>query len=113
MVRKLKNNRGETVIEVLASVLIAALSVALLFGAVSASARIDMSARKMDGEYYGALSAAEAQESPMPEKPGGTADVKYWENGVEKSLPPLAVVFYGGRGAVSYALPPEGGGGGP
>lgn len=110
MRRKLRDSRGETLVEVMASVVIASLSVALLFGAVAVSARIDRSAQRMDGEYYGALSAAEAQESPMPGEPGGTVAVTYREGGVEKALPPLAVAFYGGEGAVSYAAPPGGGG---
>lgn len=108
MRRKLRGSRGETLVEVMASIVIGSLSVALLFGAIMASARIDESARKMDGTYYKALSDAEAQASPMPEAPG-TVRLNYTADGVEKL--PLPVVLYGGEDAVSYAL--SAGGGGP
>lgn len=104
MRRKLRGSRGETLVEVMASIVIGSLSVALLFGAIMASARIDESARKMDGTYYKALSAAEAQTVPMPED----AELKYTADGVE--MPPLPVALYGGKDAASYALPSGGGG---
>lgn len=107
MKRKLRGSRGETLVEVMASIVIGTLSVALLFGAIMASARIDESARRVDGTYYEALSGAEAQAAPMPEDPG-TARLKYTADGVE--MMPLAVTLYGGTGAVSYALPAGGGG---
>ena len=50
MSEKLRNSRGETLVEVLASVLICALSVMLLFGAVMASGRIDLQAQAADAE---------------------------------------------------------------
>lgn len=109
MRQKLRDDRGETLVEVMASVVVAALSVVLLFGAVTASVQAGKSARRMDEEYYAALSAAEAQTVPMQEEPSGTVLVKYRQNGVETSLF-VTVDFYGGRGAVSYALPPGGSG---
>lgn len=105
MRRKLRGSRGETLVEVMASIVIGSLSVALLFGAIMASVRIDESARKMDGTYYKALSGAEAQTVPMPED----AKLKYTADGVE--MPPLPVALYGGKDAASYAL--SAGGGGP
>ena len=107
MRRKLRGSRGETLVEVMASIVIGSLSVALLFGAIMASARIDESARRMDGTYYTALSDAEAQTAPMPEAPG-TAELRYTADGVE--MPPLPVALYGGKDAASYALPSGGGG---
>lgn len=108
MKRKLRGSRGETLVEVMASIVIGTLSVTLLFGAIMASARIDQSAQEMDGAYYQALSAAEAQTEPMPEDPG-TVKLKCAADGVEMML--LPVTLYGGSGAVSYAL--SAGGGGP
>ena len=105
--QKLRDGGGETLVEVMASIVIGTLSVALLFGAIMASARIDESARKMDGTYYQALSDAEAQAAPMPGDPG-TAKLNYAADGVE--MPPLPVTLYGGSGAVSYALSVGGGG---
>ena len=60
MKRKLRGSRGETLVEVMASIVIGTLSVALLFGAIMASAQIGKSAQETDGAYYQALSAAEA-----------------------------------------------------
>lgn len=57
--KKLRNNRGETLVEVLASILIASLSVALLFSCVAASSNMDRRAKELDADHYKYLSAAE------------------------------------------------------
>ena len=92
MRKKLRDNRGETLVEVLASILIAALSV---FSSIRASANIDRSARASDETYYEALSQAE----------GRTGDSEPLEitvkNGGVQTV--LSVVRYGGKGAYSYA----------
>lgn len=70
MSEKLRNSRGETLVEVLASVLICALSVMLLLGAVSASTSIGLQAQAADEDYYTALSKAERQSKV----PGGSLE---------------------------------------
>ena len=45
--KKLHNSQGETLVEVLSSILIASLSVALLFGCVMASAGMDREAQDL------------------------------------------------------------------
>lgn len=72
MREKLRGSRGETLVEVLASVLICSLSILLLFGAVMASGNLDLQAQEMDAEYYAALSAAEQQANP-PQDPAGVS----------------------------------------
>ena len=62
--KKLHGSRGETLIEVLASILIASLSVALMFGCVMVSTRMDERARDVDIQHYEGLSAADAQPAP-------------------------------------------------
>ena len=57
--RKRKDSRGETLVELLASILIAALSVALLFTCCMTAAAMGRDTREADGRYYEALSAAE------------------------------------------------------
>ena len=109
MREKVRDSRGETLVEVLASIIIGTLSVTLLYGAVMASARIGEGARRMDGSYYAALSAAETQSSPMADSPPNVR-LRYTADGVEQ-LPPLAIALYGGKDAASYAL--LSGGGGP
>lgn len=102
MKRKLNNARGETVVEVLASVLIAALSVALLFGAVMASGSMDLGAQKTDEAFYAGLSNAQEQTGApaaskkvtISDEDPGTLDVD------------MTVNFYGGGGVLSYAPAP-------
>ena len=61
MREKLQSARGETLVEVLAAILICALSVALLFSAVMASARMDRMAQEAGIRYYQDLTRAERQ----------------------------------------------------
>lgn len=68
MERKLHDNRGETLVEMLASILIAALSVAVLFTCCLASVEMGRESRAADEKYYEALSEAERREK-LPEKP--------------------------------------------
>nr|WP_325204151.1 hypothetical protein [uncultured Oscillibacter sp.] len=119
MREKLNSSRGETLVEVLASVLICALSVTLLFGAVMASGRIDLQAQAADAEYYEALSKAERQDAAdkAPAEPALSVEVA--NAGASGANPPVQTVscgFYGTERLLSYALtPPSGGGtgGGP
>jgi len=122
MMKKWKDSRGETLVEVLAAILIASLSVTLVFGAIMASATMDRQAQDVDGKYYDALSKAERQ-GPGDEftNPSGTEfQVKVAKKvdvgaAPEVTLGKGKVTFYGGEGAVSYALNPPaplpGGGG--
>lgn len=113
MKRKLKNNRGETLIEVLASILIGALAVALLFTAVMASVNMDRTAQKLDYDinkvkFNEALSKAEGQDDATDKAdtsivPAGT---KVTVKNPDVAGPAeIEVNFYGGEGALSYALP--------
>ena len=60
--RKLVSAAGETLVETLAAILVAALSVTLLVGGVAASGAIDRAARASDDDFYAALTAAEGQD---------------------------------------------------
>ena len=59
---KLASAAGETLVETLAAILVAALSVTLLVGGVAASGAIDRAARASDDDFYAALTAAEGQD---------------------------------------------------
>nr|WP_325212806.1 hypothetical protein [uncultured Oscillibacter sp.] len=132
MREKLRDARGETLVEVLASVLICALSITLLFGAVMASGNIDLMAQKADEEYYGALSKAERQDPDNPAEDVSGIAVQVEETtplDPGEAAPPfkpdplrLDCTFYGTKRLFSYAtaeeLPPApdpvpGPGGGP
>ena len=102
MKRKLKNNRGETVVEVLASILIAALSVALLFGAVMASVNMDLSAQKTDQDLYEGLNTAQIQEGTSS---SGTVKISGKNSAGIASSADVSVNFYGSGGVLSYAPP--------
>ena len=101
--KKLHNSRGETLVEVLASILIASLSVALLFGGVMASASVENQARKWDTAYYGALSAAEGR-AEMATPPVGTGfKLKVTTNAPGVLSQEVGIQVYGQKGAWSYA----------
>lgn len=114
MKRKLRDARGETLVEALASILIGALSVALLFSAVMASARMDRGAEQTDAAFHASLRAAEEQAiSADPSIVSGGAKVTVENKDI--FIVPTAepsVNFYGGNGAISYALPADTGEGG-
>lgn len=100
--RRLASDRGETLVEVLAAVLVASLSVALLMGGVNASVALGRQADRSDTEFYQILTRAEARTGP-----GALGRVKVAQGGTEVSIP---VLRYGGEGLYAYALDPGGGG---
>ena len=61
MSKKLKQQKGETLVETLAALLIATLSVMMLTSAITASARINNQYRKADERMAAELQAAESQ----------------------------------------------------
>ena len=98
--KKLRNDRGETLVEVLASILIASLSVTLLFGCVMASSKMDRDAKGQDEKYYAALTAAEEQNSSLPGS--FTAKIKQVVAGGYAPEKDLHINIYGGDGLYSY-----------
>lgn len=124
MREKLKNSRGETLVEVLASVLVCSLSIMLLAGAVSASTSIDLQAQAADAEYYEVLSRAERQskEAVPSSDPGnpdeadiytgtltGTKITMENQDGISVDIVPGAgdgLFFYGRERLLSYAMDP-------
>ena len=104
--KKLKNDRGETLVEVLASVLISALSVTLLFSAVMVSSRIDVNAKAADSGYYANFTNAEIQSGTAINTV--TVEVKRIDpdtDAVLKSVDPdkaPSINIYGDNGVYSY-----------
>lgn len=62
--RKLRDRRGETLVETLCAVLVMALAVALLAAMLSASSRLDRKTDQAAGKLYQSFSGAE---KPTPE----------------------------------------------
>lgn len=100
---KLRSQRGETLVEVLASILIASLSVAMRMGGVVVSANLGRQADTTDEYFYQTLTEAENRQTPVTE-----GRVQLTENGTVMHIP---VQIYGGEGLYSYALVPAGGAG--
>ena len=94
MKRKLKDTRGETLVEMLASILIAALAVALLFTCCMASVQMGGQARAADERYYENLSAAEGRTGLE-----NTGKVNVEGNGGNVAV---EIQLYGGDGMYSY-----------
>lgn len=104
MKKKLKEVRGELLIEVLVAILIGALSVSMLFGAVMVSARMEKTAREKDELFYERLDKAEARDTASALSTGSvTIELKKTDGTVDSSTD-VPVNFYGGEGALSYAL---------
>lgn len=110
---KLRNNRGETLIEVLASVLIGTLSVTLLFGCIAVSSKLDTDAKVLDSAYYAGFAEADAQVTPAPAPGAAAPTVPVGQvtvariNPDDPSAAPMAtatpaVEIYGGAGIFSY-----------
>lgn len=120
--KKLRNDRGETLVEVLFSVLIATLSVTLLFSCVVASSKLDRGAEGMDEQHYNALSEADAQPTPSAGAsplPSANVTIARVPASSEPGVPPepdaspeptpsaeLSVTIYGGEGMYSYRRKP-------
>ena len=105
MKRKFKDSRGETLVEVLASILISTLSIALLLGGIMASVRIDGQAWDMDKEYYQYLSAAETHDSTETEGGAAKPGTLVIQNTAGAALSnTFAIQLYGGSGMWSYGL---------
>ena len=92
------DSRGETLVEVLASILIAALSAALLFSCIASSVRINRSAQAADAAHYQALSAAEGQTDALE---GVNASITI--QGENSGQVEIDIDLYGGEGLYSYS----------
>lgn len=104
---KLRNNKGETLVEVLASIIVASLSVALLFSCIMGSTSMDKSAREADEPYYKSLSAAELRQGTSGET--SVAITKTRPAGPEDLAAPEAkedITIYGEDGVYSYKVRP-------
>lgn len=94
--KKLRNNQGETLIEVLASILTAMLSVALLFSCVVVSSRMGTDAKALDSGYYEGFAEADAPGLTASHFTGTVTII-----GPGASVTPT-VGIYGDNGVYSY-----------
>lgn len=105
--KKMRSQRGETLVEILASILIGTMAIALLVGSVTTSSRIDVQTKQSDAEHYQALSAAELQQTALS-MPGAKVSIQLLNP--SPAAPPVenpkdfTVVVYGGEGIYSYKI---------
>jgi len=99
--KKLNSSKGETLVEVLVSILICTLSVALLFSGIMASARINKQAEISDNGFFGVLNAAEEKKGDVFKK--DTINVSI--DGIETAT--FSVNYYGNDTIHSYKLAPK------
>ena len=107
---KLHSCRGESLVEVLASILIATLSVGLLLGGIAVSANLERHADQSDENFYQTLNAAEERQTPVKEGVALSPDIQISEGGTSIQIP---ICIYGDEGLWSYGLnaTPKGGDG--
>lgn len=106
MGRKLNNTRGETLVEMLASILIAALSVAVLFTCCMASVEMGRETREADEKYYENLSAAEEQKTSL----SGEVNVIVANEDAPTATQLVEINLYGGEEMYSYKKGADSGG---
>lgn len=100
---KLKKSQGESLVEVLAAILVATLSVALLLGGVVISTQLGRQADQADQAFYQALSAAENRQVPLTPMDGIAASPQVTITNGSDSVE-LPVQVYGGENLYSYGL---------
>lgn len=98
---KLQDAAGETLIELLASILVGSLSVLVLVTMIVTSARINDSIRDIDEDYYKYLSAAEMQD-PSGEITSEDDTLIVIQAGTNEIKIP--VTYYGGGSIFSYKI---------
>ncbi len=109
MMKKLKTQLGETLVETLVAMLIAVMSMALLSTAVLTAANINKANRELDEQYAADLAEAEGQLEAV----ANTAfKLKInFEYGTPKEIANDELKLYGSGQFISYDYEPADGGG--
>jgi competence protein ComGC len=103
MIKKLRNSRGETLVEMLASILIGTLAVSMLVSAIMVSVRINKQAQASDASFYEGLTAAELQETPIDKDNSITMTFKSTSEPNAEHIK-ISVNLYGSGGIYSYKI---------
>ncbi len=105
---KLHSEKGETLAEIMASVLICTLSVALLFSGIMVANRINRQAEASDKAFFEVMNLAEQEDAGAPYKSGTVLVTESGGIG-SRSFP---VNYYGNESICSYKLIPQNAAGG-
>lgn len=110
--QKLHSARGETLVEVLAAIIVCTLSVLLLASCAMTAMRMNKTAQDYDDGYYDALNYAESRGGVTPDPaataPASTPTATDGTVTVERTGYPASsvpVTYYGGSGVWSFAAP--------
>ena len=98
---KLRSKRGETLVEMLVSIVLLGLSISIMAVMLTTAYKMNRAAREADGQYYVALSSAERQSEDDKIGNGGKVSISYGTKKVE-----VSVDFYGGDSLRSYSTAP-------
>lgn len=94
LIRKLQSNRGESLVEVLAAIVVIALASLVLMNSARAATRANLAAEKADAEYRAQIEGAEDQRTEL-----GTGNLVISSSGdSDKSV---NVTFYGEAGGIT------------
>lgn len=96
MIQKLKQNKGETLIETMISMLIAVLCMGILCTSVAAATNINKKTREMDEKYAKELRIAESRSAEA-----GTTEGKVIIDFAEEADVEIDVILYGAENADS------------
>lgn len=95
LIRKLRSQTGETLVESMASILIFTMASIILLSMIATASKINVTAKKVDAAVRTELYAAEAQEG---DGETGSITVSYTVTGVggtrTESAPPIPVSIY-------------------
>lgn len=105
-VRAKWNERGETLIEATASILIGTLSILMLFTGLMTSYQINLAAEKSDASFYQDLSLAEAQDDTSGTGTAGGSGAAVQNGTASVTMGSAQITFnvniYGANGLFSY-----------
>lgn len=108
MLRKLRNETGETLVEVLAAILIGALAISLLFNTVRVVRRMDAISDELNAVFNTSLMAAETHSRVVDDEgnPVGSipddAKLTLYKADDDTDSMELGAEWHGGTGAWSY-----------
>lgn len=111
MVKKLQNQRGETLVETLVSIVIATLSIAMVASASVVASQIIQTGRAEQNDFSAAVQAAETKNAAVAQAVVTASEVSVGADGAVVAVPSatsgtVAVQVYGAEDIYSYAEAP-------
>ena len=108
LLKRMKDEKGETLAEVLVAILIVTLSTVMFLGMISCAYRISQKGTKADALFYQTMSLLENFEANEDTVSAGSTTLTV-EAGDGSVSQPFSVDVFSGNGMVSYRISNEGG----